>query len=54
MNHNNGKYDENACYDTNRINLAINNQFKTNHVFSTNYNEMLDVESGDLIKVSII
>lgn len=43
-----------ACvYDTNAVNNAINNQFRTNSGFSSNINtEIIDVDSGDLIKVN--
>jgi hypothetical protein len=44
-------YDENAIYDTNRINLAIKNQFFSNLNFSSNITEFLEVESGELMKV---
>lgn len=47
------KYDENAIYDTNRINMAIKNQFISNCSFSSNNNcEILDVDSGELMKVT--
>jgi hypothetical protein len=48
------KYDENAIYDTNRINLAIKNQFISNLNFSSNNTEFIEVESGELMKVNII
>lgn len=54
MNQNKLKHEDNSFYDTNRITLAINSQFRTNtnNLFTSN-NEIFDVESSELIKVRI-
>jgi hypothetical protein len=55
MKQNHFNQDENCIYDTNRINLAINNQFKSNYCFTSNINtELIEVESGDLMKVNLL
>ena len=46
------KQEDNSFYDTNRINMAINNQFRSNTNFLTTNNENSEIESGELLKVN--
>ena len=52
MNKNKLKQEDNSFYDTNRINMAINNQFRSNTNFLTTNNENSEIESGELLKVN--